>query len=311
MIPISLPSPLPLPGLLSSRLDTAAHELLQPSGGPAIDFSAPAGEGALAGPDSISWRVFKNPVSLFIGGVTAVLLELAEPRVRTGVWEYSSFRKEPVRRLRRTGLAAMVTVYAARSTAEAMIAGVVRRHEAVAGRTPDGIAYRANEQELLDWVQATAGFGFSEACHRYARPLSAQERDRFYAEAGPAARLYGAHGAPRSVAEMDALFAARRDSLEASPIVFEFLDIMARAPIFPASLRPFQRMLIRAAVSATPDWLRDRLGLGATYGLRLGEVRIVRWAGQVADRMMLRSSPAVQACRRLGLPEDHLYRRSA
>jgi uncharacterized protein (DUF2236 family) len=35
--------------------------------------------------------VFKNPLSLFIGGVTAVIMELAEPRVRTGVWEHTTF----------------------------------------------------------------------------------------------------------------------------------------------------------------------------------------------------------------------------
>jgi uncharacterized protein (DUF2236 family) len=34
--------------------------------------------------------VFKNPVTLFIGGVGAVLLELAEPRVRDGVWGHST-----------------------------------------------------------------------------------------------------------------------------------------------------------------------------------------------------------------------------
>ena len=50
-----------------------------------VDFRQPAGEGALAASDSVSWQVFKNPVSLFIGGVTTVLLELAEPRVRSGV----------------------------------------------------------------------------------------------------------------------------------------------------------------------------------------------------------------------------------
>ena len=47
-----------------------------------VDFRQPAGEAAS---DSVSWQVFKNPVSLFIGGVTTVLLELAEPRVRSGV----------------------------------------------------------------------------------------------------------------------------------------------------------------------------------------------------------------------------------
>jgi uncharacterized protein (DUF2236 family) len=59
--------------------------------------------------------VFRNPLSLFVGGITAVLLELAEPRVRTGVWEHTAFRTQPQQRLQRTGLAAMVTVYAARS----------------------------------------------------------------------------------------------------------------------------------------------------------------------------------------------------
>ncbi len=40
-------------------------------------------------------------------------MELAEPRVRNGVWERTTFRADPIRRLRRTGLAAMVTVYGA------------------------------------------------------------------------------------------------------------------------------------------------------------------------------------------------------
>jgi uncharacterized protein (DUF2236 family) len=44
---------------------------------------------ALVPADSISWRVFKNPLSLVIGGVAAVIMELAEPRVRTGVWEHT------------------------------------------------------------------------------------------------------------------------------------------------------------------------------------------------------------------------------
>jgi uncharacterized protein (DUF2236 family) len=82
----------------------------------------------------LSWQGFKNPLALFIGGIAAVILELAEPRVRTGVWEHSSFRTDPMRRMQRTGLAAMVTVYGARSAAEAMIAGVVRRHASVQGK---------------------------------------------------------------------------------------------------------------------------------------------------------------------------------
>ena len=87
-----------------------------------VDFTRPAGESALVSPDSVSWRVFKNPIALYVGGITAVLLELAEPRVRTGVWEHTTFRTDPIPRMERTGLAAMVTVYGARSEAERMIA---------------------------------------------------------------------------------------------------------------------------------------------------------------------------------------------
>ena len=113
---------MPLQRAVESWLDRAASTLLTPDAGPAIDFSQPLGEAALTNPASVSWRIFKNPVSLFIGGVAAVILELAEPRVRTGVWEHTEFRTRPARRIRRTGLAAMVTVYGPRSAAEAMIA---------------------------------------------------------------------------------------------------------------------------------------------------------------------------------------------
>lgn len=290
------------------RMDAAARAMIQPPGRPAIDFSQPRGEPALVSPDSVSWRVFKNPVALFIGGVTAVILELAEPGVRTGVWEHSSFRADPVPRLQRTGLAAMVTVYGARSLAESMIAGVVRMHQKVEGHTPAGEAYRANDVKLLSWVQATAGFGFVEAYRRFVHPLSPGELDRLYAEGAPAARLYGALEAPESEAELEALFDSMRGRLEPSPIVFEFLEIMCHAPALPAMARPMQRMLIRAGVDLVPGWVRERLGLDARHGLRAWERPIVRAAARAADRLMLPSSPAVQSCLRLGLPADYLYR---
>lgn len=289
-------------------LDTLARELVQPAGGPLFDFTQPAGEEALAPATSVSWRVFKNPVALFVGGVAAVILELADPAVRTGVWEHSSFRSDPKRRLQRTGLAAMVTVYGARSQAEAMIAGVVRMHGRVEGHTPAGEAYRANDVALLIWVQATAGFGFAEAYHRYARPLSSAEFDRFHEEGAPAARLYGALDAPTSKAGLLALFESKRSRLEPSPIIFEFLDLIREAPVLPAPMRPLQRLLVRAAVEMAPGWVRERLGLGMEYGLSGWQAALVRRAGALSDRILLRSSPAVQACRRLGLPDDYLYR---
>jgi hypothetical protein len=76
---VQLPAAFTLPRPLQHRLEALSRSFTEPAPGErGFDFAAPAGEPALAAPDSVSWRVFKNPVTLFIGGVGAVLLELAE-----------------------------------------------------------------------------------------------------------------------------------------------------------------------------------------------------------------------------------------
>jgi hypothetical protein len=85
-------TPIVLPWPLQSSLEAATRVLFEPVDRPSLDFSQPAGEAALVSPNSVSWRVFKNPLSLFIGGVTAVIMELAEPRVHTGVWDKAGQR---------------------------------------------------------------------------------------------------------------------------------------------------------------------------------------------------------------------------
>jgi uncharacterized protein (DUF2236 family) len=257
--------------------------------------------------DSISWRVFKNPLVLFIGGIAAVLLELAEPRVRTGVWEHSHFRAQPLVRMRRTGLAALTTVYAARCVSETMIARIVRLHETVTGQTPSGWRYSANDPELLTWVHATATFSFFHAYSRYVQAQSNWHFDLFCRESLSAAFLYGAVQAPASAIEMEALLTSAQDGLEPSPIVLEFLEIMKTTPILPSVFRPLQRVLVRAAIDILPSRIRHRLELGEGWDMGRGEVALVSQIGKLADKVLIRSSPAVQACVRLGLPEDYLY----
>lgn len=294
-----------LPAPLHARLEDAARSYF---GAPGLnmDFSKPTGAPALFAPTSVAWRVMKNPVTLTIGGIAAVILELAEPRVRTGVWDHTTFRTDPVRRMKRTGMAAMVTIYAPADQARAMIAGVVRAHGRIEGVTPAGAPYRANDEELLNWVQATAGYGFFEAYHRFVRPLSPGEMDRVYAEGEEASSLYGAHGAPRSAAEMTRLFEGMRPKLERSDIVFDFLNIVRTAPILPS--RRLQRVMVRAAVELTPPWTRKILGLESQFGLRPGEATLLRGLGAASDRIVLESAPPAQACLRMGLPADYLYR---
>jgi uncharacterized protein (DUF2236 family) len=301
--------PLPLvPAPARRWIDRFAASMLDVPGLPPVDFAMPAGAPALVPPHSVSWRVFANPLTLFIGGVAAVLLELGEPRVRHGVWDHSGFRIDPVMRLRRTGLAAMLTVYGPASAAQSMIQGVNRLHAKVSGVTSDGIPYRADDPLLLTWVQATASWGFLASYTAFHRPLSLAERDLYYAEAAPAAALYGAAGAPRTEAEVHALFARTTPQLEPSDTISEFLGIMRRAPILPAAARPFQALLVSAAIGLLPPPLAARLGLG-DQGLKGWQRPLVRSAARLAGSLPLNGSPPVQSSLRLGLPADYLYRR--
>jgi len=66
---------------------------------------------------------------------------------------------------------------------------------------------------------------------------------------------------------------------------------------------------LRAAVNITPAPVRSILGLGREYDLHWWEAAAVRRIGAFADRIVVQSSPPVQACRRLGLPPDYLFAR--
>jgi uncharacterized protein (DUF2236 family) len=190
-----------------------------------------------------------------------------------------------------------------------MIANVNRLHSHVRGTTRDGRAFRADDPELLEWVHATACFGFVEAYRAYVAPLASEERDRFYAESAPVAKLYGATSVPESQAAIDALFDRMGGQLQRSDVVAEFLAIMHAMPLLPAPLRPLQGVLIAAAIRLVPERIRERIGLDDREPLPAWQRQLVGATGRAADRLVLRSHPAVRACRRLGLPNDFLYAR--
>jgi uncharacterized protein (DUF2236 family) len=296
--------PLLPPRFLLSRLETALQNHLDAASGPtAVDFSRPPGEPALTAPDSISWRVFENPLSLVIGGITAVILELAEPRVRSGVWDHTTFRSDPLSRMRRTGLAAMVTVYGARSVALPMIAGVRRIHEKVSGTTPCGFPYRASDPDLLRWVHATAAFGFLEAYHRFVLPLAPPQRDRYFAEGTEIAKLYGADQSPASEADWHRLLDEMLPRLENSEIISHFLQIIQQVPILPRPFALANRLLIRAAIEILPPPVRHVLQLERA-GLPPGAATLLRQAGALAERIPLTNAPAARARLRLGISAE-------
>lgn len=283
-----------LPKSLQAHVERLIQEQLRDEHGQLFDFSQPPGEPALTDANSISWKVFSNPLSLMIGGITAVLLELAEPKVRSGVWDHTTFRTNPLRRMRRTGLAAMITVYAAKDQALAMIARVRKMHDQVKGYTPEGDPYHANDPELLAWVHATASFGFLEAYHKYLNPLSLEERDQFYREGIPIAKLYGAENPPASSAELEAFFKYMSPRLQPSKILNEFVQIMDSLPLLPRPLQWMHPILVTEAISLLPEPLQDKLDLQHRKSTRWS-APLLRKIARLTETFPLQSSPYHQA----------------
>ena len=274
---------------------------------PKFDYTQPAGAAAHLHPGSVAWRVYKNQIALAIGGVAAVLLEFADPRIRSGVWDHSTYKADPIGRSERTGYAAMIGVYGPVDAAKRVIQGVNRMHAQVKGNTPGGIPYSAQDPELLDWVSATAGYGFLTAYDRFVAPVSAPDQERFFREGAAVAELYGVQNKITSRADFFAMLDQLSPGFEPHPINSEFLDIIQSGKAAPSVPRFLHRALARGAVSILPKTVRETLQLGADFDLTLRDRLSIRFMAGMAERKHDPSSPPAQASVRMGLPSDFLY----
>jgi uncharacterized protein (DUF2236 family) len=278
---------------------------------PKFDYSQPARAPAYLHPDSVAWRVYKNQIALGIGGIAAVLMEFADPRIRSGVWDHSIYKVDPIGRSERTGYAAMIGVYGPQDAARRVIEGVNRMHGKVQGETPGGIAYSAQDPELLDWVSATAGYGFLTAYDRFVAPVSAADQERFYREGAAVASLYRVRNKLTCRADFFAMMDKLAPGFEPHPINREFLDIIQSGRAAPNVPRFLHRALARGAVSILPPLIRERLQLGRDYDLTLADRLSIKLVARLAERKHDPDSPPAQASVRMGLPSDFLYRKPA
>ena len=84
----------------------------------------------------------------------------------------------------------------------------------------------------IDWVSATAAYGFLTAYDRFVSPVSEADKTRFYQEGEPIARLYGVENPIRSTADFMAMMETLSPRFEAHPIVDEFLGIISRQSVY-------------------------------------------------------------------------------
>jgi uncharacterized protein (DUF2236 family) len=225
--------------------------------------------------------------SMFIGGLSALLLQSLHPLAMAGVEQHSGYRGDPWGRLARTSKFLAVTTYGSAADARRQIAAVQAVHRRVVGVAPDGRPYAASDPHLLTWVHVCEVDNFLRAHQRYgARPLTRADADEYVAQAGRVALALGAADVPTSVAELRASLAGYRPEVAGTPAARATARYLVVNPPLPVGLRPAYVPIAAAAVGLLPRWARWPLRLPylpmteATLGRAAGEsvTRVIRWA---------------------------------
>jgi uncharacterized protein (DUF2236 family) len=226
-------------------------------------------------PESMVRRLGNSPVTPFLGGGAAVLLQVAHPLVACGVVDHSGYDRDLWRRLVRTLRALYLITFGDREEAEHAGAVVQAVHAHVQGETrerlgrfPAGTAYSASDPELMLWVHATLVYSSLAAYERFVQPLTAQERERYHDEMNLVAQLFGTPAAilPCTHREFRAYFERqlRSDTITVTRPAREVADVILAAPLPPAIrlLAPAHRL---ATASLLPAKLRHQYGLRWTH----------------------------------------------
>lgn len=272
-----------------------------------VDYLNPAGDPGDFGPDSVTWRIFANPLVFMIGAFPAVVMQMAEEGVGQGVESHSNYKTDTLGRLQRTLSAAMATTYAAKESKAALMAEVARRHAKVRGPLSDGGRYTAFDPDRMAFVHLTAGYGFSAAYQRYVDPtMSDADRAKLAAEGANATRDYGRFEVPTTQAEIDAYLRSWEPKLERRPAVDNFIEVARRDSSMGRTHPALQDMLVGAGIDLLPDWFKDKLGFHRTPAEVARTTRAMRFLARLMPRLV-KDTPPQLACRRMGLPADYLF----
>ena len=251
-------------------------------------YDEPLGDPGLFGPGSMTWRVHAD-VSMFVGGIAALMLQSLHPGAARIVARSSRFREEPFHRLSRTGSFVAATTYAATPVAEAIIDRVRDIHARIG----------ADEPDLLTWVHVTEVTSFMAAYRRYTvRPLLPGETNRYFAEMTVVGERLGAVELPRSGSEIRAYYARVLPELGPSDESIELMDFLHRPIGRDPITRAAHALVVQAAQAQLPGWARDMHGIALPPGGDRLVIRPWTWSLLEALRLSLGSSPLVAAARR-------------
>jgi uncharacterized protein (DUF2236 family) len=227
---------------------------------------------------------------LLVGGQRALVMQLAHPLVAAGVDQHSDFPTRALSRLRRTIDLSLAMIYGTPQEASDAVGTVRAVHERVAG-VAEGTPYRANDPELLGWVNATLVDTTLAVYERFVRRLTADQRARYYVESVDAAELFAI---PRGLMAPD-LHSFRRymrgmlkeGGLRPTAAGRRLVRDVLSPPV-PLPLRLPAGVSRRLTVTLLPEPIR------AMFGLRVGRLDRLALAGAATtSRTLLPLMPPV------------------
>lgn len=251
------------------------------------------------GPERPIRRVHAD-ASMFIGGLSALLLQSLHPVAMAAVAAHSGYRGDPWGRLHRTSTFLATTTFGTAAHAEQACEQVRSVHERIRGLTVDGDEYHAADPHLLGWVHAAEIDSFLRAHQRYGtNPLSEEGCDGYIADTARIAGELGVLDPPRDRAELARLLAAYRPELRATAQAREAARFLLLNPPVPLAARLPYGVLAANAVSLLPTWAARELGLPRLPVVDEWCVRPLGFAVTSAVRwVMAPSRPATMSTRR-------------
>jgi uncharacterized protein (DUF2236 family) len=239
------------------------------------------------------WKVSREAV-VYLGGMRALLMQIAHPKVAQGVADHSRFREDPFGRARRTFEIVHTVVFGTRGEALRATERLRAIHAKVRGRLSEPVpghvdpAYAANDPQLLFWVYATLVDSSLHAYSTFLPPLTCTEREEFYQESKVFARLMGIGDEylPPRLADFQHWLAdaLAGDTLTITTAAREVATTLLTGPWYFALLRPAN---VALAAGMLPPKLRQAFGLPWNRG-----VRVTYAAGVNAVRLLARLTPA-------------------
>lgn len=274
------------------------------------------------GPGSMMWEINKYPLAGMQGAGRALLLQIAHPWITNAIDEHSKTREDPVGRGNRTFTHVGRMIFGSLDQAINSAHVVYRLHTTIRGKllqgstaSPAGSDYLANEVHAAVWVHATLWDTAAVMYEMFVRPLSPEEKERYYQETRRFAWLFGIpdEALPK---DWNAFMAYNRQMWEGSELQVNANTRELAGFLFRPKqkyLRAGMKWILQVTAITLPERLNEAFGLRNDEATRRRVARVAKvmraMHRHAPDRLLLNPTYVEAQARLAGKRADWLTRR--